>query len=78
VKSVSIKEARRNLKTLFDRVQAGEVLVVTRRGKEVARIIPPKAYSKQFPDLREFRASIRVKGRPMSTEVIRAREEERS
>jgi prevent-host-death family protein len=77
VKSVSIKLARANLKALLDQAFQGEVVVLLRRGKEVARLVPPPDRKREFPDLREFRASIRIEGRPMSAEVIRGREEER-
>jgi prevent-host-death family protein len=78
VKTVSIKEARAHLKALVDRARRGEVVVLLRRGKEVARLVPPPDRKREIPDLRDFRATIRIGGRPMSAEVIRGREEERS
>ncbi len=78
MRSVSIKQARNNLRALIDRVRAGEEVVLTRRGKEVARLVPPAAGAGKLPSLREFRASIPARGRAMSAEVIRAREEERA
>jgi prevent-host-death family protein len=77
VKNVSVKEARENLKSLIDRVAAGEEVILLRRGKEVARLIPPKSGGKRLPSLKDFCASIAVKGRPMSEEVTRARIEGR-
>jgi prevent-host-death family protein len=41
--SVSVHELRRNLSKYLDRVKAGEDLVVTERGHEVARLVPPAA-----------------------------------
>lgn len=38
--SVGVRELRQNLSRYLDRVKAGEVLVVTEHGREVARLIP--------------------------------------
>jgi prevent-host-death family protein len=38
---VSITELRGNLKAMLERVKAGETLVITERGKPVARLGPP-------------------------------------
>jgi prevent-host-death family protein len=39
--TVSLADAKANLSALIDRVEAGETVIVTRRGKEVARLSPP-------------------------------------
>ncbi len=50
----------------------------TRRGKPVARLVPvERATARGLPDLSEFRASIKVKGKPLSWTVIDMRNEER-
>lgn len=74
---VSVKEARDNFRAYLDRAEAGEEIVITRRGKEVARIVPPRREPKQFPDLTEFRKSIELRSEPMSETVIRQRRESR-
>jgi prevent-host-death family protein len=38
--SVGVRELRQYLSRYLDRVKAGETLVVTERGREVARLIP--------------------------------------
>lgn len=38
--TVGVRELRQNLSRYLDRVRAGESLVVTERGREVARLIP--------------------------------------
>ena len=38
--SVGVRELRQNLSKYLDRVKAGEDLVVTERGREVARLMP--------------------------------------
>ncbi len=40
---MSVTELRANLKAMLERVKEGETLVITERGKPVARIVPPTA-----------------------------------
>lgn len=39
-KSVGVHEAKTNLSKLLQRVSAGEEIAITRRGEEVARLVP--------------------------------------
>jgi prevent-host-death family protein len=39
--TVGIRELRENLSTYLDRVKAGEEVVITERGKRIARIVGP-------------------------------------
>lgn len=39
-KSVGVHEAKTQLSRLLTRVEAGEVIAITRRGEEVARLVP--------------------------------------
>ncbi len=75
--TVSVKEARENLRSLLDRVASGEEITLLRRGKEVARLIPPRSTGRRLPSLEAFRKAVGVKGRPLSDEVARGRREER-
>jgi prevent-host-death family protein len=74
---ISAKEARGKLSSLLKRVEKGDEIVVVRRGKQVARLVPFRRKEKRLPQLREFRASIRVKGEPLSVAILHGREEER-
>ncbi len=74
---INAKEARGKLSSLLKRVEKGDEIVVVRRGKQVARLVPFRRKEKHLPQLREFRASIRVKGEPLSVAVLHGREEER-
>lgn len=74
---INVKEARSKLSKLLDRVQGGEEITILRRGKEVARLVPPRSGGRRLPCLREFRATIRIDGVSMSTALARGREEER-
>jgi prevent-host-death family protein len=74
---ISAKAARVKLSDLLKRAEKGEEILLFRRGKKVARLVPVKKVEKTLPSLREFRASIRIKGQPLSTAVLKNREEER-
>ena len=75
---VTVKEARENLKAILDRVANGEEILIHRRGKEVARLLPPQSQKPgRLPSLKNFRKSIRIKGRALSAEVVRMRRDER-
>jgi prevent-host-death family protein len=41
-KSVGVHEAKTHLSRLLERVAGGEEIVITRRGEEVARLVPPR------------------------------------
>ncbi|MDO9078920.1 MAG: type II toxin-antitoxin system prevent-host-death family antitoxin [Brevundimonas sp.] len=45
----SVAEAKNNLPKLLDRMLAGEEVVITRRGKPIARLEPEKAPVVGFP-----------------------------
>ncbi|MCK9391053.1 MAG: type II toxin-antitoxin system prevent-host-death family antitoxin [Syntrophales bacterium] len=74
---VNVKEARIKISSLLDRTERGEDVVIIRRGKRVARLIPVGDACKRLPDLRGFRDSISVKGESLSATIIQGREEER-
>ena len=76
--AINLKEARRRLSELVDAAEHGETVVITRRGRKVARLMPiERKRFRQFPDLAAFRASIKLKGRSLTDELIAMREEER-
>ena len=72
---VSIREARRRLTAIVDAAQRGETTLITRRGRQVATV-QPVARGRgrpRLPDLSDFRASIKTKGKPVSQIVIEER-----
>ena len=70
---VNVKEACSNLGILLDRVERGEEIIITRRGKKGALIVSPER-NKTLPGLREFRASISPAGKPLSETDIDMRQ----
>jgi prevent-host-death family protein len=77
VRKVSVREARQHLRRLLDQVQAGDRIAVLRRGVEVGRLVPPDRTPERPPALESFRASIKVRGRPLSREIADARRNSR-
>jgi prevent-host-death family protein len=76
---VNLKEARARLSDLVRTVEHGESVTITRRGKIVARLMPPETApsQKKAPDLNAFRASLKGKGKPLSQTVIENRRKAR-
>jgi prevent-host-death family protein len=69
--SIVLAEAKAHLSQLLDRVEAGEELVITRRGKPIARVVPARRPVLPLLFLAEFRARF-PKMRCSSIEMIRA------
>ncbi len=74
---INVKEARSNLSAILDRVEKGEEIIITRRGKRVARISNVQNTHTPLQSLKQFRERISVKGKSLSQTVIDLREEER-
>jgi prevent-host-death family protein len=74
---INVKEARGKIGSLIDRAEEGEEIIILRRDKRVARLVPIAKEKKLLPALGDFRDSIRVTGDPLSTTVVSLRSEER-
>jgi prevent-host-death family protein len=74
---INVRDARRSLKALLDRVTAGEEIVLLRRGRAVALLVPPDAERRRLPALSGFRGTIHVGGPPLSRAVARTHREGR-
>jgi len=74
---LNVKEARSKFSSLLDQVQDGDEVIIRRRGKEVARLVPPPGEGKRLPSLKKFRATVRLKGESLSALVKRGRAGER-
>jgi prevent-host-death family protein len=48
VEDVSIAEAKAHFSELVERAEAGETVRITRRGKPVARLVPPESKKKRI------------------------------
>ena len=74
---VSIREARQRLRHLLEQVQAGDEVVVVRRGIEVGRLVRPERMKVPLPDLSGLRASVKLWGRGLSQDIAEGRRSSR-
>lgn len=74
---ININEAKSKMSSLLDLSLKGEEVVIMRRGKRVARLVPVRSTDKKLPDLHAFRDSIIVKGGSLSNCVIQERSKDR-
>jgi prevent-host-death family protein len=73
MKEVGAFEAKNKLGQLLDLVEGGEEVVITRHGKEVARLVPPKsAFSRAAA--REAARQIREMSRGVNLSGIRIKD----
>ena len=76
-REVSVREARESLRRLLDEVQAGDEVVVLRRGVAVGRLVRPERKAPPLPDLSRFRDSVKLRGKPLSQCIRQARRSSR-
>ncbi len=55
---VTVAEAKAKLSGLLDAVEAGEAVVITRRGKAIAELVPRCSVRDLLPQLAALRASL--------------------
>jgi prevent-host-death family protein len=71
VKRVDLREARRNLSALIEEARKGREIVITDRGKAVARLVPPQGSEhRPFPALAAFRRTMPVLDPPLSETIV--------
>ena len=58
--SVSVHEAKTHLSRLIDKVLSGEEVVITRRNRVVARIVPPETPKNKKPLLGALKGQFEV------------------
>lgn len=73
--SVSVAEVKAHLSKILNQVEAGEEIVITRRGHPIARIEPVKQSLKPLESLVEFRARF-PKAETPSAKMIRQMRDE--
>lgn len=75
MKKVQVNEVRESLAKYLAEAEQGEEIVITRHSKPVARLIAYEEKEKPgFPDLTEFRKSLKVKGSMLETLLEMRRE----
>jgi prevent-host-death family protein len=74
MKKAGIREARQNLSALIEDVKKGREILITDRGRPVARLVPPAlAGASPLPDLGAFRRTMPTLAPPLSQSVVEDR-----
>ena len=76
MRTAGVREARQNLSALLDEVKKGREIVITERGRPVAKLVPPDhPRGGGAPNLAAFRRRMPVLDPPLSTTVAEERED---
>ncbi|OGL08409.1 MAG: hypothetical protein A3F92_12070 [Candidatus Rokubacteria bacterium RIFCSPLOWO2_12_FULL_71_22] len=76
MRTAGVREARQNLSALLDEVKKGREIVITERGRPVAKLVPPDhPRGGGVPNLAAFRRRMPVLDPPLSTTVAEERED---
>ncbi|HEY3205040.1 MAG TPA: type II toxin-antitoxin system prevent-host-death family antitoxin [Thermoanaerobaculia bacterium] len=74
MKKAGIREARQNLSALIEDVKKGREIIITDRGRPVARLVPPvRPTAAPFPDLSRFRRMMPALAPPLSASIVEDR-----
>jgi prevent-host-death family protein len=76
VRTAGIREARQNLSLLLDEVRKGREVVITERGRPVAKLVPlDRPRGRGVPNLAAFRRKMPVLDPPLSASVTQDRDD---
>ena len=74
MRTAGVREARQNLSALLDEVRKGREVIITERGRPVAKLVPPdRPRGKGVPNLAAFRRKMPVLDPPLATTVAENR-----
>lgn len=76
MKKVQVNEVREKLAKYLAEAEQGEEIIITRHSKPIARLVAYKEKEPKFPDLAEFRNSIKMEGSMLET-LLEMRREDR-
>ena len=74
MRTAGVREARQNLTDLLDDVKKGREVMITDRGRPVARLAPVRS-RRPFPDLARIRRAFRGRSPALSQAVLEDRED---
>jgi prevent-host-death family protein len=76
MRKAGIREARQNISELIESVRKGREILITDRGKPVARLVPAaRSHARAFPGRAAFRRSMPAVRPPLSLAIIEDRED---
>jgi len=74
MRTAGVRETRQNLTSLLDDVKKGREVVITDRGRPVARLTPIER-RRPFPDLARVRRTFRGRDAAVSQAVLEGRDD---
>ena len=77
MRTLSVKEVRKQLSEVIRDAEAGDPTIITRYGTPIAQITSVRKKRPKFPDMSVFRASIKVRGKTLTDTLREMRDEER-
>ncbi|MBI1735767.1 MAG: type II toxin-antitoxin system prevent-host-death family antitoxin [Candidatus Rokubacteria bacterium] len=76
MRTAGVREARQNLSALLDEVKMGREIIITERGRPVAKLVPPdRPRARGVPNLAAFRRTMPRLHPPLSTTISEDRED---
>jgi prevent-host-death family protein len=72
MRTINVRDARDHLAELLDQVSGGEIVVLTRRGHEVARIVPPANAARPLPKRKAIREAMVKRGARVAASAVAA------
>jgi prevent-host-death family protein len=76
MRTAGVREARQNLSALLDEVKKGREIVITERGRPVAKLVPPDRPARNgVPNLAAFRRALPILDPPLSVTLEEVRED---
>jgi prevent-host-death family protein len=76
MRTAGVREARQNLSALLDEVKKGHEVVITERGRPVAKLVPADERPRRgVPNLAAFRRTMPVLDPPLSTTLAEDRDD---
>jgi len=76
VRKSGIREARQNLSALVEEVKKGREIIITERGKAVARLVPLRPRkARGLPNLSAFRRTMPALLPPLSAAILENRQD---
>ncbi len=74
---VAITDFRKNASGFISQVEQGETIILVRRGKPVAEIVPIASGVQKTPTWKQPSIQIQLKGNDLSSAILEEREDER-
>ena len=74
MKSVAFTDFRKRASDLITEVEHGETLVILRRGKPVAEVVPFSDREQRTPAWKTSRVRLRIQGSDLSSAILEERE----